>query len=480
MSEGHTSLNPKIIEKLTKKAKELGYEKIEFFIDDLDMLLRPSNLLKDKDMKYFELENLISLLNSKNISLGMAPRMISMVSKYSERNDELEDENSSLKQENISLKSKFETADIQLKELQNQLKNLSAAPQQDVKIREENIKLTEENKYLKMTNESLDSDLKNTKGKLDTKIEEANDLEVENSQLEMRIKDLQRNIKDLEDEIEEAKQTGAKTDDTLKKIEEIIEELDEVYGTVDDPFKKEFLAFLGVELTEIVDDRHITKQKILNQIAIHAHEIEKVFEPQIQALARQPTVISTQTAIPERTPIIQQTKTAKVEEEVIPEPVKRSPVKMEEEVKEEPESKIEEDIGDRYVKPSEFLKGKRVITKEDEEEKSEEKVEEEEEEEKQKQVSYPKKKTGKVSTATSDRTPSPELTKVFDVFIKYLEAINDNNSFNDLCDKMIDELYGHIGSPGMTQVYKVKSGGVKRKQMLIDILKQWKIKLPDM
>ena len=35
-------------------------------------------------------------------------------------------------------------------------------------------------------------------------------------------------------------------------------------------------------------------------------------------------------------------------------------------------------------------------------------------------------------------------------------------------------------SPGMTQVYKIKSGGLKRKQMLIDTLKKWKVKLPDL
>ena len=89
-----------------------------------------------------------------------------------------------------------------------------------------------------------------------------------------------------------------------------------------------------------------------------------------------------------------------------------------------------------------------------------------------------KKKRGKAEPV--DRTPSSDLVKVFDVFIKYLEAITDNSSFNDLCDKLIEELYEHVGSPGMTKVYKIKSGGVKRKQMLIDLIKKWQVQLPEM
>ena len=480
MSEQSSPINDKQIGKLNQKAKELGYQNLGFFIDDLDMLLRPANLLKEKDMKYFELENLITLLSNRKISLGMAPRMISMVSKYSERNEELENENASLKQENITMKSKYQTAEAQITEYQKQLKDLSVTPQADAKVREENIKLTEENKYLKMTNESLTEDLSKTKSKLDEKLEEANDLEVENSQLELRIKDLQRELKDLEEEYEEQKKKGVSTDKTLLKIENLIEELDELYGTVDDPFKKEFLAFIGVELSEIVDDRHITKQKILNQIAIHAHEIEKIFEPRLAAIARQQPVIATPVRTPE--PVIKEKQTASIEvEEKVPEPVKREPVKEEKIVVEDVEAEVAvEDIGDRYVKPSEFLKGKGVH-KEEEEEKEEKTKEEKELVE---EVSAPKpayqKRTKKKAAEPVDRTPSPELVKVFDVFIKYLDAINDNNSFNDLCDKFIEQMYEHVGSPGMTQVYKIKSGGVKRKKMLIDLLNQWKKQLPDM
>ncbi|NHJ39463.1 MAG: hypothetical protein FK731_05465, partial [Asgard group archaeon] len=161
--EGADNINPKQLNKLESKAKELGYSNLAFFIDDIDMLLRPANLLRQKEMKYFELENLISLLISKNISLGMAPRMISMVTKYSERNEELEAENTELKQSNITMRSKYQTADAQVKEYQKQLSELSVGAQTDARIREENIKLTEENKYLKMTNESLTGDLKKSK-----------------------------------------------------------------------------------------------------------------------------------------------------------------------------------------------------------------------------------------------------------------------------------------------------------------------------
>ena len=482
MSEGSSSINPKQLSKLEKKAKELGYDNLGFFIDDIDMLLRPSNLLKDKDMKYFELENLITLLDSKKISLGMAPRMISMVTKYSERNEELETETASLKQENITLKSKYQTADALNKELESRLKNLSKAPQADAKVREENIKLTEENKYLKMTNESVTDDLKKTKTKLDERTEEANDLEVENNQLELRVKDLQRQLKDIEEEYDELKKKGTGSDKTLEKIEELIEELDELYGTVDDPFKKEFLAFFGVELSEIVDDRHLTKQKILNQIAIHANEIEKLFQPRIAEMARAPAVSTS----PARTT----KRKAKVSQEVvkdeIPEPVKRQAVKDEPELEKEDEPIEDEDVGDRYVKPSEFLKGKSAHKDEPKEEGDEEAPAEAKEEEEEEEIAVPKpvykkkkKKTSK-KAAPVDRTPSPELIKVFDVFIKYLDAINDNNNFNNLCDKIIDQLYEHIGSQGMTQVYKIKSGGVKRKKMLIDLITSWKTKLPDM
>ncbi|NHJ86164.1 MAG: hypothetical protein FK734_11930 [Asgard group archaeon] len=467
MSEEANNINLKQLEKLRVKAKELGYSNLAFFIDDMDVLLRPANLLKQKDMKYFELENLITLLASKNISLGMAPRMISMVSKYSERNEELESENATLKQENISLSSKYQTAEFQVKEIQKQLQEISAGSHNEVKIREENIKLTEENKYLKMTNESLTEDLKKTKTKLDEKTDEISDLEAENNQMEMLVKDSQREIKDLKADLEEERKQEKGGDSTKKRIEDIIEELDDLYETVDDPFKKEFLAFFGVELSEIVDERTITKQKILNQIAIHAHEIEKVFEPKIVAM--QKAQVST-------TPI--ESKKTLVEEASIPEPVvRKAPKEAEIEIDEEEE--IAENSGDRYVKPSEFLKKKGIHIEKGptEKEKDDKDAEEEEEKPVSKPVSYPKKKK---APEPDDRAPSPELVKVFDIFIKYLEAINDNNSFNDLCDKIIEELYEHVGSPGMTKVYKIKSGGIKRKQMLIDLLNQWKSKLPDM
>ena len=481
MSEESSSINQKQLAKLEKKAKQLGYENLGFFIEDIDMLLRPSNLLKEKDMKYFELENLISLLDSKKISLGMAPRMISMVSKYSERNDELEGENATLKQENITLKSKYQTAEAQAKELQNQLQNLSAAPQADAKIRETNIKLTEENKYLKMTNESLTDDLKKTKSKYEEKLEEANDLEVENSQLELRMKDLQRELKEVSIEFEEEKRKGLGSDKTLKKIEDLIEELDELYGTVDDPFKKEFLAFFGVELSEIVDDRHITKQKILNQISIHAHEIEKIFEPQIASLSRQPigrtAPVSEQIAKPAKT----------VQKDDIPEPVKRKPAEKTpvEDIETPADKGIADEPGDSYVKPSEFLKSK-GIHKDQPAEEGEEAVattEDKGEEESpviKTRVAAPKRSPRSKKPAKVDRTPSPEVVKVFDIFIKYVDAINDTSSFNDLCDKFIEQMYEHVGSPGMTKVYKIKSGGVKRKQMLVDLLTAWKKELPEM
>ncbi|MCK5183007.1 MAG: hypothetical protein KAQ95_01790, partial [Candidatus Heimdallarchaeota archaeon] len=152
--------------------------------------------------------------------------------------------------------------------------------------------------------------------------------------------------------------------------------------------------------------------------------------------------------------------------------------------------------GDKYVKPSEFLKGKSIHSGEVKEEtpKVEEKeevvaatalVEKAEEEEeisipKPKPVTISKKKKKRGKAEPRDRTPSSDLVKVFDVFIKYLEAITDNSSFNDLCDKLIEELYEHVGSPGMTKVYKIKSGGVKRKQMLIDLIKKWQVQLPEM
>ena len=489
MSEDSSQINPKHLEKLEKKAKELGYTNLAFFIDDIDMLLRPVDLLKQKDMKYFELENLITLLTNKKISLGMAPRMISMVSKYSERNEELEAENIDLKRENITMSSKHQTAEAQMKELNNRLKNLSAAPKQDAKVREENIKLTEENKYVKLTNESLTEDLKKTKTQLDKKLVEANDLEVENSQLELRIKDIQREIKEIEKELKEEKKIEKGVDKALKKIEELIEELDELYGTVDDPFKREFLAFIGVVLSEIADNRHITKQKILNQIAIHANEIEKIFEPKITAMR-----VST-AATPAPTPT-RVAKPVKEKDDDIPKPVIRKPVKetkeAEIELAEEVPEKIEEleDKEDRYVKPSEFLKGKTIHSKtetkeetpkeEEEEEKAPKEVKKEEPAPAQKKVSYPKKAKKRKGATHTDRTPSKDLVKVFDVFIKYLEAISDRKSFNDLCDKIIEQLYEHVGSPGMTQVYKIKSGGLKRKSMLIDLLKKWKKKLPDM
>ncbi len=479
MSEESSSINQKQLAKLEKKAKQFGYENLSFFIEDIDVLLRPSNLLKEKDMKYFELENLISLLDSKKISLGMAPRMISMVSKYSERNEVLEEETASLKQENITLKSKHQTADAQAKELQSQLQNLSAAPQADAKIRETNIKLTEESKYLKMTNESLTTDLKKIKDKYEEKLEESNDLEVENSQLEMRMKDLQRELKEVALEFEEEKKKvkDSGSNKTLETIEKIIEELDEIYGTVDDPFKKEFLAFLGVELGEIIDNRHITKQKILNQIAIHAHEIEKIFEPKIASLTRQYA-----SAAP-----VQQTTKAKVKDkkpsEAIPEPAKRKPVETApEEITPTTEEEID-DPSDSYVKPSDFLKGKKASKakpKDEEDADGEKEQPELDEGVKVPKVAYTKRKSKGKKPAKIDRTPSPELVKVIDVFIKYIEAINDTSSFNDICDKFIEQMYEHVGSPGMTKVYKIKSGGVKRKQMLIDLLAAWKKQLPEM
>ncbi|TET30863.1 MAG: hypothetical protein E3J70_03610 [Candidatus Heimdallarchaeota archaeon] len=494
MSEGDSNLSQKQLEKLISKAKEMGYSNIAFFIDDLDMLLRSANLLKQKDMKYFELENLITLLINKDISLGMAPRMLSMVSKYSERNEELETENASMKQSNITMQSKYQTAETQVKELQKQIKELSAGARSDAKIKEESIKLSEENKYLKITNKSLTDDFKKTKEKLEKKLDEANDLELENTQLELRMKDLQRELKEVDLELTEEKKKIKGRDETRKKIEDLIEELDELYTTTDDPFKREFIAFMGVELSEIADNRNITKQKILNQIAIHAREIEKIFEPRMAAIqpttiVRQPTRVKTPI---EPTPV----KVEPIKEEikeVIPEPVKRQPVK-EEPVAELVEDIDENEVGDRYVKPSEFLKGKSIHSGEAKEEapKVEEKEEvvavtapvEEEEEEisipKPKPVSITKKKKKRGKAEPRDRTPSSDLVKVFDVFIKYLEAITDNSSFNDLCDKLIEELYEHVGSPGMTKVYKIKSGGVKRKQMLIDLIKKWQVQLPEM
>ncbi len=500
MSEGAAGLNQKQLEKLAKKAKEMGYSNLAFFIDDLDMLLRSAVLLKQKDMKYFELENLITLLINKNISLGMAPRMISMVSKYSERNEELETENTSLKQSNITMQSKYQTAEAQVQELQKQISNLSVGARSDAKIKEENIKLSEENKYLKMTNKNLSDDLKKTTEKYEKKLDEANNLEIENSQLELRMKELQREFKEVELELDEERKKVKGRDETRKKIEDLIEELDELYPTTDDPFKKEFIAFLGVELSEIADNRNITKQKILNQIAIHAHEIEKIFEPRMAAIQpttpiRQPTPIETPVATTPEIPSPVIREAVKEEsEEIIPEPVKRQPVK-EEPVVELTEDIDIEDTGDRYVKPSEFLKGKsihsgaakeevKVEAKVDDDIPAVPKVEvsddtkEEIEIPKPTPISIPKKKGKKAEPV--DRTPSEDLVKVFDVFIKYLEAINDNSSFNDLCDKLIEELYEHVGSPGMTQVYKIKSGGVKRKQMLIDLIKKWKIQLPDL
>ncbi|MBK5113506.1 MAG: hypothetical protein KGD59_15890 [Candidatus Heimdallarchaeota archaeon] len=494
MSEGASNLSQKQLEKLTSKAKDLGYSNLAFFIDDLDMLLRSANLLKQKDMKYFELENLITLLINKDISLGMAPRMISMVSKYSERNEELETENNSLKQSNITMQSKYQTAEAQVKELQKQIQDLSAGARSDAKIKEENIKLSEENKYLKMTNKSLTEDFKKTKDKLEKKLEEANNLELENSQLELRMKDHQRELKEIELELTEEKSKVKGRDETRKRIEDLIEELDELYPTTDDPFKREFIAFMGVELSEIADNRNITKQKILNQIAIHAREIEKIFEPRMATVQPTPVAPARQTMRIE-TPV--EPSEVKVEpfveepKEVIPEPVKRQPIKEEPVAELVEDIDAEDDVGDRYVKPSEFLKGKSIHSGEAKEEapKVEAKVgdavpaipqvEEEIAIPKPKPVSiYKKKKMGKPEPM--DRTPSADLVKVFDVFVKYLEAITDNSSFNDLCDKLIEELYEHVGSPGMTQVYKIKSGGVKRKQMLIDLIKKWQIQLPEM
>jgi cell division septation protein DedD len=489
--EGASNINQKQLRKLESKAKELGYSNLAFFIEDIDVLLRPANLLKQKEMKYFELENLISLLISKNISLGMAPRMISMVTKYSERNEELEAENTELKQSNITMRSKYQTAEAQVKEYQKQLSELSVGAQTDARIREENIKLTEENKYLKMTNESLTDDLKKTKGKLDQKLEDANNLEVENSQLELRMKDMQRELKELEIEVDEFKRKGVGGGETKRKVESLIDELDELYGTIDDPFKKEFVAFLGVELGEIMDDRNITKQKILNQIAIHANEIEKAFEPRIvaaQPVTKAPSRRRRKEAIIEEEPV-------KIEEPkvTIPEPVKKEVVKEIEPIvsEEKATDELAAEPGDQYVKPSEFLKGKsihsgaetktaEVETSSDTDAPKDEEKPKEVEVSAPKPVSYPKKKKRSKKAAPVDRTPSPELVQVFDVFIKYLEAITDNSSFNDLCDKLIEELYEHVGSPGMTQVYKIKSGGVKRKKMLVDLLKQWQVKLPDM
>jgi len=496
MSEGASNISQKQLEKLFSKAKEMGYSNLAFFIDDLDMLLRSAALLKQKDMKYFELENLITLLINKEISLGMAPRMISMVSKYSERNEELETENTSLKQSNITMQSKYQTAETQVKELQKQVKELSAGARSDAKIKEESIKLSEENKYLKMTNKSTTEDLKKTKDKLDKKLEEANDLEVENSQLELKMKDLQRELKEVELELDEEKKKIKGRDETRKKIEDLIEELDELYPITTDPFKREFIAFMGVELSEIADNRNITKQKILNQIAIHAREIEKIFEPRMAAIqptpvatVRQPTRVETpvETAPDKIMPIKEE------EKEIIPEPVKRQPIKEESVVELVDDIDALNDMGDRYVKPSEFLKGKSIHSGEVKEEAPVVKEKEveveaatpvEKEEEisipKPKPVSIPKKKKKGRKAEPRDRTPSSDLVKVFDVFIKYLEAITDNKSFNDLCDKLIEELYEHVGSPGMTKVYKIKSGGVKRKQMLIDLIKKWQVQLPEM
>ncbi len=490
MSDGASNMSQKQLEKLQKKAKEMGYSNLAFFVDDIDMLLRPANLLKQKDMKYFELENLISLLNSKNVSLGMAPRMISMVSKYSERNEELETENASLKQSNITMRSKYQTAEAHVKELTKQLSDLSVGSKTDAKIREQNIKLIEENKYLKMTNDSLSGDLKKTKEKLDQKLDEANNLEVENTQLELKVKDLKRELKEVSLEYEEIKKKGTGEDQTKKKIEELIEELDELYGTIDDPFKKEFLAFMGVELSEIVDDRHITKQKVLNQISIHAREIEKIFEPQIATLKRAQATASQIATTPVTRASMKTEKVKESEEkDIIPEPVKRKALEpVETPAEDDLDIPDEDDVGDRYVKPSEFLKGKSVHTGEAVKEKEAPvtaedgglELAEEAVIPKLKPVSYPKEKRRSKKVAPVDRTPSPELIKVFDVFIKYLEAITDNNSYNDICDKIIEQLYEHVGSPGMTKVYKIKSGGVRRKQLLVDLLIKWKAKLPEM
>lgn len=500
MSEGASNLSQKQLEKLFSKAKEMGYSNLAFFIDDLDMLLRSANLLKQKDMKYFELENLITLLINKDISLGMAPRMLSMVSKYSERNEELETENASMKQSNVTMQSKYQTAETQVKELQKQIKELSAGARSDAKIKEESIKLSEENKYLKITNKSISDDLKKTKDKLEKKLEESNNLEVENSQLEMKMKDLQRELKEVDLELTDEKKKVKGRDETRKKIEDLIEELDELYPTTDDPFKREFIAFMGVELSEIADNRNITKQKILNQIAIHAREIEKIFEPRmatmqptVRAPIRQPARVETPVEPTEVKvePFVEEVK------EVIPEPVKRQPVKEEKPVAELVDDIDLDDVGDRYVKPSEFLKGKSIHSGEAKEEAPKVEVKEEvvaadkapveKVEAKEEEIAIPtpkpvsfkkKKKRGKAEPI--DRTPSSDLVKVFDVFIKYLEAITDNSSFNDLCDKLIEELYEHVGSPGMTKVYKIKSGGVKRKQMLIDLIKKWQVQLPEM
>jgi myosin heavy subunit len=450
------TINESHIKKLQEKAEKMGYKNLLFFIDDLDMLLRPSGLLKSKNMKYFELENLITLLTNKEISLGQAPRMISMVSKYAERNEKLEKENSDLKQTNITIRSKYQTSLAQIKELKKQLENASTGVEMDSKIREENIRLSEENKYLKMTNESLEEELETSKKKLSEKTEKANVLEVENSQLELRIRDLQRELKELELELEEEKRREKGEDATISTIEEVIEELDELYDSVDDPFKKEFLAFIGLELNEILDKRKITKQKILNQLAIHAREIEKTFEPQIASLQQQVS------AVPQTPPT--PTKTETVEK-------KKEPPKEKEKKETKEKEDEEEEKEDRYVRPSEVLKEKGVkILKPSKTKEGEEKEEEEE----------AKPKWKKKKEAKKDRKPSPELVEVFDIFIKYLGAIKDTKSFNELCDRIIDELYEHIGSIGMTKVYKIKSGGVKRKKMLVDLLEKWKERLPDM
>ncbi|MEA2071425.1 MAG: hypothetical protein U9O98_09055 [Asgard group archaeon] len=464
MSEGAPSISQKQINKLINKAKELGYKNVKFFIEDIDVLLRPANLLKEKDMKYFELENLITLLTNKEISLGMAPRMISMVSKYAERNEELEKENADLKQSNITIRSKYQTANAQVKELKNQLSDLSSAPKADAKIREENIKLTEENKYLKMTNETLQEDLKTAKAKLDEKIEEANFLDVENSQLELRIKNLQKEIEKLEEELAAEKQKEKGKDVMKQNIEKVMLEIDELYEKTDDPFKKEFLAFLGIEFNEIFDGRKITKQKLMNQLSIHAREMEKVFEPQLASMRQQPTPARPAvSSTPEKPPQPQPTP-----KKVTP----KEPEKPKQKPKEKPEDKESDE--DRYVKPSEFLRGKSAF--ESAEEGEEAPVEEKEAPKKPVFTPSKSKKKKKVQ----DRKPTPELIEVFNVFIKYLDQIDNNKDFNDLCDKLIEELYEHVGSPGMTKVYKIKSGGVKRKKMLIDLLKQWKKELPEM
>ncbi|MBD3192340.1 MAG: hypothetical protein GF308_17005 [Candidatus Heimdallarchaeota archaeon] len=473
--EKSNGLTPTQVERLNQKAEELGYEKLAFFIDDLDMLLRPINLLKSKDMKYFELENLIALLDSKKISLGRAPRMISMVAQFSERNEKLEKENEELKQSNITIRSKYQTTLTQLEELRKQVKDLSAGPKTDAKIKEENIRLSEENKYLKLTNESLDEELAQAKEKLEEKLEEANALEIENSQMELRIRDLERELKetDLElretqkmlEELEKEKKEGV--NETIKLIEEFMDEIDALYESTEDIFKKEFLAFFGLELSEILDGRSTSKQKLLNQLSIHAREIEKVFETQIAAIQQVPSHKQPTTPEPQRETVPMK----KPPEELIPEPVKRKPVKTEEEEEDEDkEEEEEEEKEDSYVKPSEFLKKKGV-----EVETAPKEEPEEEKKEPKKKVTRAKKK----KAPASDRKPSKELVEVFDIFIKYLDAEIDRKTFESICDKIIEDLYEHIGSAGMTKVYKIKSGGLKRKKMLIDLLKKWKVQLPE-